>query len=155
MIGRVAGRAHREFRYTMTTRQRSALVAYLSFAATIGSVRALTRSIRAGHGPFHDVSVGGLHIHHFLPGIALLAAAGALGVRGSERIVVHCALGATYGTGCALIVDELPLLVNLRDVYWTPQGRWAIEVAAYTIVGLGTYFSGLPIWRGVRHELAA
>jgi hypothetical protein len=30
-----------------------------------------------------------------------------------------------------------------------------MEIAPSTIAGLGAYFSGLPIWRGVRDELAA
>jgi hypothetical protein len=62
-------------------------------------------------------------------------------------------LGATYGTGCALITDELPLLLNLRDVYWTPEGRWALDVAFGIIASVGAYYSGIPLWRGLREEI--
>ena len=66
---------------------------------------------------------------------------------------MHCLLGATYGTGCALITDELPLLLNLRDVYWTPEGRWALDVAFGIIASAGAYFSGIPLWHGLREEI--
>jgi hypothetical protein len=72
----------------------------------------------------------------------LLIVAGGIGVHGSDKVNVHCLLGATYGTGCALVTDELPLLLDLRDVYWAPEGRWALEVALGIIASAGAYFSG-------------
>jgi hypothetical protein len=80
-------------------------------------------------------------------------AAGALGIRGSDKTSVHCLLGATYGTGCGLVTDELPLLLNLRDVYWTPEGRWAVDLALAVTAGAGAYFTGIPLWRGLREEI--
>jgi len=108
----LARRLHHDFRYNLTSRQRSGLVAYLSFVVSIGAVRSLTTAIRTGWLPLHDITAGDVHIHHYLPGIALLTAAGGIGVRGSDKASVHCLLGATYGTGCALITDELPLLLT-------------------------------------------
>jgi hypothetical protein len=153
MIGRLVRRLHHDYRYRLTTRQRSALVAYASFAVTMTAVRGLTTAIRYQRGPFRDITVGGAHIHHYLPGIALLTAAGAFGVRGSEKTTVHCLLGATYGTGCALITDELPLLLNLRDVYWAREGRWAVDVALAVTATAGAYFTGIPLWHGLHEEL--
>ena len=95
-----------------------------------------------------------MHIHHYLPGIVLLAAAGGIGVRDSDRVGVHCLLGATLGSGCGLVVDELPLLVTLRDVYWTPEGRWAMQAALGVAAAGGAYLSGIPLWRGLREELS-
>jgi hypothetical protein len=110
-------------------------------------------AIRTQRLPLHDITAGGRHIHHYLPGIVLLTAAGGIGVRGSDKASVHCLLGATYGTGCALITDELPLLLDLRDVYWTPEGRWALDVALAIIASAGAYFSGIPLWHGLREEI--
>ena len=120
---------------------------------SIAAVRSLTTAIRTGRLPLHDISAGDVHIHYYLPGIALLTAAGGIGVRGSDKTSVHCLLGATYGTGCALITDELPLLLNLRDVYWTPEGRWALDVAFGIIASVGAYFSGIPLWHGLSEEI--
>jgi hypothetical protein len=155
MISSLARRMHHDFRYELSTGQRSALVAYASFSATIVAVRGLTAAVRGQRLRAHDIIIHGVHIHHFLPGIALLTAAGAFGVRGSDRPSVHCMLGATYGAGCALVTDELPLLLNLRDVYWAKEGRWAVDLALTIIGGVGAYFSGIPLWRGLRSELAA
>ena len=155
VVRRLVGRMHHDFRYELTTHQRSALVAYASYAATTVAVRGMTTAIRKGQRlPVHDIVVRGVHIHHFLPGIAMLTAAGAFGVRGSDGPGVHCLLGATYGAGCALVADELPLLLNLRDVYWAREGHWAVELASTIIAGVGAYFTGIPLWRGLRDESA-
>jgi hypothetical protein len=66
---------------------------------------------------------------------------------------VHCLLGGTYGTGCALVTDELPLLLDLRDVYWTREGQWAVELGLAITAGAGAYFTGIPLWRGLREEI--
>jgi hypothetical protein len=148
---------HHDFRYELTSGQRSGLVAYLSFSVTILLVRGLTTAIRSHRRlpVVHDITFGGMHVHHYVPGIALLATSGAFGVRGSKRAGVHCVVGATYGAGCALVTDELPLLLNLRDVYWTPEGHWAVDLARAIIGGVGAYFSGIPLWQGLRDEAAS
>ena len=119
---RLARRAHQDFQGTLTTRQRSALIAYLSFAVTAPSVRGLAAAVRSGRFVARDVVVRGVHLHHYVPGIALLAVAGGLAMRDSDRLGVHCLVGASYGTGAALVADELPMLIDFRDVYWTPKG---------------------------------
>ena len=58
-----------------------------------------------------------------LPGEHVAPAADA-GLRpgDSDRLGVHCLAGASYGTGAALVAHELPMLIDFRDVYWTPEG---------------------------------
>jgi len=151
---RFARRARREFRESLSTRQRSGMVASASFALTALGTRAVTVAIHRGHSRlFRDVTVGKVHLHHYLPGIALLTAAGAFGVAGSRSLTVHCLLGATYGAGCALVADELPLLINLRDVYWSPEGRWAFALSLAATGTAGAYFAAVPFWRSLRDEL--
>ena len=88
-FGLLARRLHHDFRYNLTSRQRSGLVAYLSFVVSIGAVRSLSTAIRTGRLPLHDITAGDVHSHHYLPGIALLTAAGGIGVRGSDKASVH------------------------------------------------------------------
>ncbi|HWJ53045.1 MAG TPA: hypothetical protein VNT24_06680 [Propionibacteriaceae bacterium] len=43
------------------------------------------------------------------------------------------------------MADELPLLIDFPDVYWSPEGRWAVDVALSIVAAGGAYFSGLPL----------
>jgi len=46
------------------------LFASIGFYIGFAGIRALTHAIRAGRGPFHNVSMGGRHIHQ--PGLGIL-----------------------------------------------------------------------------------
>jgi hypothetical protein len=126
----------RAFREELPPPRRAALLSWLAFTGTFGAVRAITYSIRDGRGPFHNVSAGGMHLHHYLWGIGLLAAVGGIAVRGEDRTRRHPAVALSYGTGLALIVDEFALLLDLRDVYWLRQGRVSVDLGI-GVVGLG------------------
>ena len=132
--------------------QRSALLSWLAFTGTFGGLRALTYSIRAGKGPFRNISLGGEHLHHYMWGIALLSGVGAVAVRGEERHRRHPAIAVSYGAGNALIVDEFALLLDLRDVYWAKQGRISIDIGVGAIALSGSYFAALPILRRLRRD---
>jgi hypothetical protein len=135
--------------------QRSALLSWLAFTTTFGGVRGLTWSIRAGKGPFRNLSVGGEHLHHYMWGIALLAGVGAVAVRGEDRHRRHPALAVSYGSGLALIVDEFALLLDLKDVYWARQGRVSVDLGVGGIAAAGSYFAALPVLRRVRRDRLA
>jgi hypothetical protein len=102
---------------------------YLAFAL----VRGITHAIRAGVGPFHDVSAKGIHLHHFVLGILLLLSVGYLWLlqvgagdaRGSRALSRLTAI--LYGTGAALTLDEFALWLRLRDVYWQREGRESVD----------------------------
>ena len=132
--------------------QRSALLSWLTFSVTFAGLRALTYSIRAGKGPFGNISVGGEHLHHYMWGIGLLSGVGAVAVRGEERHRRHPAVAVAYGSGLALIVDEFALLLDLRDVYWARQGRISIDVGVGAIAAAGSYFAALPVLRRLQRE---
>ncbi len=135
--------------------QRAALLSWLAFTATFGAVRAVTYSIRDGRGRLRDVTVGGVHLHHYLWGIGLLAGVGALAVRGPRAAHSHPALAVAYGTGMALIVDEFALLLDLQDVYWARQGRVSVDLGVGLSAAVGSYFAGLPVWRRLRRDRRA
>jgi hypothetical protein len=127
---------HRAFREELPPLRRAVLLSWLAFTITFGAVRAVTYSIRDDRGPFHDVSAGRIHLHHYLWGIGLLSAVGGIAVRGEDRTRRHPAVALSYGTGLALIVDEFALLLDLRDVYWLRQGRVSVDLGV-GVVGLG------------------
>jgi hypothetical protein len=132
--------------------QRSALLSWLAFTGTFAGLRALTYSIRAGKGPFRNISIGGEHLHHYLWGIGLLSGVGAVAVRGEEQHRRHPAVAVSYGSGLALIVDEFALLLDLRDVYWARQGRISIDIGIGGIALAGSYFAALPVFRRLQRD---
>jgi len=134
--------------------ERAALASWLSFTGTFAAVRAITYSIRAGKGPFHNISAGGEHLHHYMWGIGMLAGVGAVAVHGEERHRSHPAVATAYGSGLALIVDEFALLLDLRDVYWAKQGRVSVDLGVGGIAATGSYFAMLPVIRALRRHRA-
>jgi hypothetical protein len=115
-------------------------------------VRGITYSIRAGIGPFGNLSLGGEHLHHYMWGIGMLTGVGGVAVGGEERHRRHPVVGLTYGAGLALIVDEFALLLDLKDVYWAKQGRISVDLGVGGIALAGSYFAALPVLRAVRRD---
>ena len=105
------------------------LFASLGFYIGFAGIRTLTHAIRAGRGPFHDVAVGGRHIHHLVWGILLLLLVGYcwLWQVSKEDRLLSKLLSFAYGVGAALTLDEFALWLNLRDVYWEREGRASID----------------------------
>jgi hypothetical protein len=128
---------------------RATLVSWLAFTATFSAVRVITYSIRDGKGPFRNLSLGGAHIHHYMWGIGMLSAVGAVAVRGDDRLRRHPVLAGTYGSALALIVDEFALLLDLQDVYWAKQGRLSVDIGVGTVALGGVGFAALPLLRRV------
>jgi hypothetical protein len=133
----------------LDARQQSALIAWLAFTGTWGAVRGITHAIKAGKGPFQNLSVGGEHLHHYMWGIAMLTGVGAVAVRGTEELRRHPVTALAYGAGLALIADEFALLLDLKDVYWAKQGRVSVDVAVGGSSLVGSYFAALPVIRKV------
>lgn len=135
--------------------QQSALISWLAFTGTFGGVRGVTHAIRAGKGPFGNLSVGGEHLHHYMWGIGMLAGVGALAVRGEEKLRRHPATALAYGAGLALIVDEFALLLDLKDVYWAKEGRVSVDVGIGGSSLVASYFAALPVIREVARRRRA
>ena len=148
-------RLRRVLREDLDQGQRAALASWISFTATFAAVRGITYSIRAGKGPFRNLSAGGEHLHHYLWGIAMLAGVGAVAVHGDEQYRSHPVVATTYGSGLALIVDEFALLLDLKDVYWARQGRLSVDIGIGGIAAAGSYFAALPVLRAMRQGRAA
>ena len=134
--------------------QRSALLSWLAVTGTFTAVRGITYSIRAGRGPFGNLSLGGEHLHHYMWGIGMLAGIGAIAVRGEDRTRRHPAVAVSYGAALALIVDEFALLLDLRDVYWARQGRISIDLGVGGSALAGSYFAARPILQRLARDRA-
>jgi len=128
--------------------RRSLLMAWATFALTFGLLRALTYAIHEDLGPFHDIAIGGAHLHHYVWGIAVLMLVGLVSLI-VDTPRYNPWLGAAYGLGCALVVDEYALLLNLSDVYWERKGRVSVDVALGVIAVLGLYLTAAHFWNHI------
>ena len=144
----LAGLYHFHFK---DERRERLFLASVGFLLTFAVVRAITISIRAGIGPFHNLSAGATHIHHLVWGILLLIAVGyvwllEVGV-GSSWVASLTAI--LFGVGAALTLDEFALWLNLQDVYWERQGRISVDVVLIFAGVLSVGIWGGPFWRGL------
>ncbi len=130
-------------------------LASVAFLVTFGIVRLITHAIRAGVGPFHNVSSGGLHIHHLVWGILILLVVGYVWL--IEKAVGSSWLASTtaiaFGVGAALTLDEFALWLNLRDVYWEEAGRASVDAVVIFASLLSVGIWGHPFLRAVAGEL--
>ncbi|MEU2668513.1 hypothetical protein ABZ622_06500 [Streptomyces sp. NPDC007164] len=108
------------------------LLALAAFVLTFAITRLITRMIRAGKGPFRNITPGGMHIHHVVPGV-VLSVVGGFGAVASGREGVAAGIWAVvFGMGAGLVLDEFALILHLDDVYWTEEGRQSVEVVVLT-----------------------
>ncbi|MGD0159588.1 MAG: hypothetical protein ABSB89_04750 [Candidatus Bathyarchaeia archaeon] len=89
-----------------------ATIALLSFIFSFIAARTFTTFY-----PSTVLVSGGIHVHHFWYGIALLAIGGWLGI-GYENRETGRVAAILYGAGGGLIVDEVGLLLTFGN-YWT------------------------------------
>ncbi|MGH3521438.1 MAG: hypothetical protein ACRDU4_01115 [Mycobacterium sp.] len=153
---RVLGRrVRRAYQDEMGASEQALLVAWSAFGVTFGIARAITYWLRGGHGPSGGgIVLAGRHIHHYNLGIVLLAAVGAIALRGQEPHRRHPLTATAYGSGTALIVDELALLIDLQDVYWAREGRRSVDAAIGVIAAGGAYLAAATFWRRAAWEVA-
>lgn len=133
--------------------RRRLFVASVSFFLTFAAVRGMVYCITHNIPPFHFIEVGGTHIHHLVIGIVILLFVGygwlaEFGTGADDSsIFVSRLMSILYGIGAALTLDEFALWLNLKDVYWSPQGRTSIDA----IVLFGAFLSasawGAPLIR--------
>ena len=122
-------------RHFAKPRQERAFLSAVGFTTAFATARVITHSIRAGIGPFGNISAGGRHIHHSTFGILGLLGIGyvwtyrwGIGMRSPEW--ASRVTATTYGIASALTLDEFALWLDLQDDYWDAQGRKSIDAVA-------------------------
>jgi hypothetical protein len=127
---------------------RPAQLVLVAFLVTFGCVRVYTHSVRHGRGP-GNLSVGGLRVHHMVPGIFLLLGSGFVAVTAEDDSLhwyLWWLLPTAFGVGAALVLDEFALWLNLRDVYWTEEGRRSIDAVIIAAALIAIIALGAPFW---------
>jgi hypothetical protein len=119
-----------------------------SFATSFMLARGITSLLRARRsvGPFRSLKVGRRHIHHFVPGIALAFGAGAAAIV-TDNEEIESSLAIPFGVGMGLTFDESALLLELEDVYWSPEGLLSVQISLSAISILGALALGMRFLR--------
>jgi hypothetical protein len=127
------------------------MLCFLAFVITFLITRGITRLIRDGRGPFHNqVSGGGVHIHHSVPGLFLLIVGAFTAVGGPENLGWRCFAGISVGIGVSLVLDEFAMILHLQDVYWSGEGQLSVQAVSLTAACLGLALVGFSPF-GVEH----
>jgi hypothetical protein len=126
-----------------------------SFMLSWGFIRLSTHMIRAQVRWWPgNLSVKGTHVHHLVFGILTVLILGYVAVAfepGSPWREL-CAVG--FGIGMALTLDEFALWLELRDVYWLPEGRKSIDAVVVTAVAGLLLLLGARVWIDAAHDTA-
>jgi hypothetical protein len=148
----LAERVRDAYREEVDHTHQSLFNAAAAFTLTFAGLRGLTYAIRYHLLPWGDIVTAGVHLHHYVWGVGLLLVLGMVSlIVDSPRY--NPLLGLLYGVATALVVDEFALLLNLRDVYWTKEGRLSVDVALCTIAVAAVYFTAKAFWQRLGHEL--
>jgi hypothetical protein len=119
------------------------MLCFLAFVLTFMLTRTITRLIRDGRGPFrNNVTSGGLHIHHAVPGIILLIIGAFTSLATPASLPWRSVAGVLIGVGTSLVLDEFALILHLQDVYWSGEGQLSVQVVSLTAGCLGLLVAG-------------
>jgi hypothetical protein len=118
------------------------MLCFVSFVLTFVSTRAITRLIRDGRGPFRNVTAGGTHIHHSVPGVILLMIGAFTAVGGPGTMGWLSFSAIAVGIGTSLVLDEFALILHLQDVYWSGEGQLSVEAVSLVAACLGLALVG-------------
>lgn len=131
--------------YAAASRREAALFnLFNGFGFAFLWARLSTAGIRSGWWPLGNVSVGGRHVHHYVPGILLAFASGGAAIVTESR-ELETLLAIPFGVGAGLTMDEAALLLELDDVYWLPRGRLSVQLSAATVALLGATILGMRL----------
>ncbi len=135
------------------------LPAFLFLCAFLGSfafIRTSAHMIRAQVSWWPgNVEVGGTHIHHLVWGIITMMLSGWVVIALDPGPPGHEIAAVFFGIGMGLTLDEFALWLELKDVYWSEDGRKSIDavIVAAIIGGFGVL--GLTVWIDAADDIAA
>lgn len=126
------------------------LAAFLFFIALLGTfafIRTSTwmirKQVRWWPG---NVTVGGTHVHHLVWGIIAMMIFGYIGLVIQPDSPWREITTVLFAIGMGLTLDEFALWVELKDVYWTQDGRKSIHAMIIAGSVAGALVVGFSSW---------
>jgi hypothetical protein len=110
---------------------------FVAFAVGFGFIRMSVRLIRAQVRWWPgNVVAGAVHVHHMVFGVVFMGIGGVAELAAPLHSVAwRAGPAALFGLGTALVLDEFALILHLRDVYWSNEGRVSID-AVFVAAGV-------------------
>jgi hypothetical protein len=97
------------------------------------SVRMIRAQVRWWPG---NVVAGEMHVHHMVFGVVFMGIGGVGELAAPlQSLGWRAAAAALFGLGTALVLDEFALILHLRDVYWSNEGRVSVD-AVFVAAGV-------------------
>ena len=102
---------------------------FVAFVIGFGFIRLSARLIRAKvHWWPGNVVAGDVHVHHVVFGVVLMTIGGVAQLAAPlASLGWRAGAAGLFGLGTALVLDEFALILHLRDVYWSNEGRLSID----------------------------
>jgi hypothetical protein len=120
---------------------------FIAFLITFGFIRTSAHMIRAQVKWWPgNVEVGGTHIHHLVWGIILLLITGYVAIAIRPPSPWQEIDAVFFGIGTGLTLDEFALWLNLKDVYWSQEGRRSIDAVIIAAAISGMVLIGFSAW---------
>jgi hypothetical protein len=137
------------------TGKQAELLLLVSFLVTFGFIRTSAHLIRDQVKWWPgNVQVKGVHVHHMVWGILLMLVLGYIAISFEPGPPWRELLAVGFGIGMGLTLDEFALWLDLKDVYWLPEGRKSIDAVIVTATVGGLLLLGVRIWVDLAHGTA-
>jgi hypothetical protein len=110
---------------------------FVAFVVGFGFIRLSARLIRAKVRWWPgNVVAGTVHVHHMVFGVVFMTIGGIAELAAPmSSLAWRAGSAGLFGLGTALVLDEFALILHLRDVYWSNEGRLSID-AVFVAVGV-------------------
>ena len=135
------------------TGKQAELLLLVAFLVAFGFIRTSAHLIRAQVRWWPgNVDVKGVHVHHMVWGILLMLVLGYAAIAFEPGAPWRELLAVGFGIGMGLTLDEFALWLDLKDVYWLPEGRKSIDAVIVTAAAGALLLLGVRIWVDLAHE---
>src|ERR1700733_4633224 len=105
----------------------------LGFGFIRVSVRLIRARVRWWPG---NVVAGDVHVHHMVFGVVFMGVGGVADLPAPlYSLGWRSGAAGLFGLGTALVLDEFALILHLRDVYWSNEGRVSVD-AVFAAAGV-------------------
>jgi hypothetical protein len=144
IVGSVGSEFQREI---LDTGRLAGFLFFVALLGTFGFIRTSTylihKQVRWWPG---NVSVGGTHVHHLVWGIFAMMIFGYLGIVFQPDSPWREIVAVLFAIGMGLTLDEFALWLELKDVYWTQDGRKSVDAMIIAGCIVGALTIGFSSW---------